>query len=49
MIKDFEVYKEAFERGEDIVFRKAPHMIVVSSPISAPCAPQDPVIALSGE
>ena len=49
VVKHFEVYKEAFEKGEDIIFRNAPHMIVVSSPISAPCAPQDPVIALSGE
>ena len=47
VVKHFEVYKDAFEKGEDIVFRNAPHMVVVSSPISAPCAPQDPVIALS--
>lgn len=47
LVKHFETYKESFERGEDIVFRGAPHMIVVSSPITAPCAPQDPVIALS--
>ncbi len=47
LVKHFEVYKHSFERGEDIIFREAPHMIVVSSPVSAPCAPQDPVIALS--
>lgn len=47
LVKHFEVYKNSFERGEDIIFRDAPHMIVVSSPITAPCAPQDPVIALS--
>lgn len=47
LVKHFEAYKESFEKGEDIIFREAPHMIVVSSPISAPCAPQDPVIALS--
>lgn len=46
-IKHFEVYKNALEEGEDIIFRNAPHMIVVSSPIDAPCAPTDPVIALS--
>lgn len=46
-VKHFECYKEAFERGDDIIFRSAPHIVVVSSPISAPCAPQDPVIALS--
>lgn len=47
LVKHFEVYKNCFEKGEDIIFRNAPHMIVVSSPISAPCAPQDPIIALS--
>ena len=46
-VKHFEVYKKAFERGDDIIFRSAPHMVVVSSPINAPCAPQDGVIALS--
>ena len=43
----FERYKNAFLRGEDIIFRGAPHMIVVSSPIDAPCADVDPIIALS--
>jgi len=47
VVKHFEVYKESFEKGEDIIFRGAPHMIVVSSPVNAPCAPQDGVIALS--
>ena len=47
VVKHFKAYKNAFEKGEDIIFRNAPHMIVVSSPINAPCAPQDPVIALS--
>ena len=47
VVKHFEVYKKAFEKGEDIIFRNVPHMIVVSSPITAPCAPQDPIIALS--
>ena len=32
---------------EDIIFRNAPHMIVVSSHIHAPCANVDPIIALS--
>lgn len=40
-------YKKAFEQGEDIIFRNAPHMIVVSSHIHAPCANVDPIIALS--
>lgn len=43
----FERYKKAFLRGEDIIFRGAPHMIVVSTPIDAPCADVDPIIALS--
>ena len=47
LAKKFAYAKSAFEKGEDIVFRGAPHMIVVSSPISAPCASTDPIIALS--
>lgn len=43
----FAKYKTAFEKGEDIIFRNAPHMIVVSSAINAPCANVDPIIALS--
>lgn len=40
-------YKEAIESGEDVIFRNAPHMIVVSSSVNAPCANVDPIIALS--
>lgn len=43
----FAKFKAAFENGEDIIFRNAPHMIVVSSKLSAPCANVDPIIALS--
>lgn len=43
----FACFKTAFECGEDIIFRDAPHMIVVSSHIHAPCANVDPIIALS--
>ena len=43
----FAKFKTAFENGEDIIFRNAPHMIVVSSDINAPCANVDPIIALS--
>lgn len=46
-LKKFEKYKEAFLNGEDVIFRGAPHMIVVSTPVDAPCADIDPVIALS--
>lgn len=40
-------FKEAFECGEDVIYRNAPHMIVVSASIKAPCANIDPIIALS--
>lgn len=43
----FERYKKAFLRGEDIIFRGAPYMVVVSAPIDSPCGDIDPVIALS--
>lgn len=43
----FAAYKTAFENGEDIIFRNAPGMVVVSSSIHAPCANVDPIIALS--
>ena len=43
----FAAFKKAFENGEDIIFRNAPHMIIVSSDIKAPCANVDPIIALS--
>ncbi len=40
-------YRDAMIQGEDVVFRGAPHMVIVSTPISAPCVAVDPVIALS--
>lgn len=43
----FVKFKTAFENGDDIIFRNAPHMVVVSSHIHAPCATVDPIIALS--
>lgn len=43
----FSRYKEALLDGEDVVFREAPHMVVVSTPLSAPCVNVDPIIALS--
>lgn len=43
----FASYKTAFENGEDVIFRDAPHMVVVSSHIHAPCTNVDPIIALS--
>lgn len=46
-LKKFERYKKALLKGQDIVFRGAPHMVVVSSPVNAPCKDVDPMIALS--
>lgn len=40
-------YKNAILSGEDMIFRNAPHMVVVSVNKKAPCANIDPVIALS--
>ena len=47
LMNKFSRYKDSFLNGEDVIFREAPHMIVVSSPITAPCANIDPIIALS--
>lgn len=47
LTKKFKNYKNAFLNGDDVIFRGAPHMIVVSTPINAPCANEDPIIALS--
>jgi Fe-S-cluster-containing hydrogenase component 2 len=45
--KKFARYKKAFLEGNDVIYRNAPHMIVVSSPINAPCANEDGIISLS--
>lgn len=45
--KKFDRYKKAILKGHDIIFRGAPHMLVLSSPINAPCKDIDPIIALS--
>ena len=47
LLDKFSRYKDALINGEDVIFRNAPHMIVVSSSITAPCATVDPIIALS--
>ena len=46
-VKKYEFYKNAFEKGEDIIFRNAPHMIIVSSDVKSPCPKEDPIIALT--
>ncbi len=43
----FGKYKNSFLNGEDVIFRGAPHLIVACTPIDAPCADIDPIIALS--
>jgi nitroreductase/NAD-dependent dihydropyrimidine dehydrogenase PreA subunit len=35
------------EKGVDIIFRGAPHLLVTSTPKDAPCPAQDPLIALT--
>ena len=45
--KQFGRYLKPILNGEDIIFRGAPHMIVVSTPKNAPCKGIDPIISLS--
>lgn len=45
--KKFSRYLDAILKGEDVILRGAPHMVVVSSPLNAPCKDIDPTIALS--
>lgn len=43
----FGAFTQSFINGEDVIFRGAPHMVIVSNSIKAPCLPEDPIIALS--
>lgn len=43
----FAMFKKFFLEGDDVIFRGAPHMIVVSNSIKSPCVKEDPIIALS--
>lgn len=43
----FARYRKRLLKGEDVVFRGAPHMVLACTPRNAPCADVDPVIALS--
>lgn len=45
--KSLKPYKDAILSGKDLVFRGAPHMIVVSVNKNSPCKDIDPIIALS--
>lgn len=47
LVDKFSRYLKRFLNGEDIVFRGAPHILVVSTPVDAPCYQIDPTIALS--
>lgn len=47
VLNTFKNYIKLFLGGDDVIFRGAPHMLVVSNNISAPCAKEDAVIALS--
>ena len=39
--------KNAIEKGNDVIFRNAPHLVTVSAPINSSCPNQDGIIALS--
>lgn len=45
--KKFDRYKRAILNGKDMIFRGAPHMVVVSAPLDSHCPEADPMIALS--
>lgn len=45
--KKFSNYKKSIQNGDDVIFRNAPHMLIVSINKKAPCKDIDPVIALS--
>ena len=47
VVEKFSHYGKLLINGEDVIFRGAPHMIVVSNSVKAPCANEDPIIALS--
>ena len=47
IVEKFSTYTKFFINGDDIIFRGAPHMLVVSNSVKAPCAKEDAVIAIS--
>ena len=47
IIDKFNKNLKSFLNGDDVIFRGAPHMLVVSTPLNAPCHNVDPMIALS--
>ena len=47
IIEKFSGYLKFFLKGDDVIFRGAPHMLVVSNAVNAPCSKEDADIALS--
>ena len=47
VVEKFSHYGKLLINGEDVIFRCAPHMIVVSNSVKAPCSAEDAIIALS--
>ena len=47
LTKKFGIFKSDILRGEDLIFRGAPHILVVSNDKNAPCSIEDGIIALS--
>lgn len=43
----FGAFAQGLIAGEDVIFRGAPHMLVVSNSLKAPCCEEDVIIALS--
>lgn len=46
-MKELRLCRPMLERGDDLVFRGAPHLIVAAARDNAPCATIDPIIALA--
>jgi len=47
IVDKFSLYTNAFLKGKDVIFRGAPHILVVSNSVTAPCEKEDGIIALS--
>jgi len=47
VVEKFSNYAKLLLNGQDIIFRGAPHMVVVSNHVDAPCSKEDAIIALS--
>jgi len=47
LTKKYGFFKQQLINGDDVLFRNAPHLVVVSTPLDAPCRDIDPIIALS--